>query len=178
MGDVSAAENAFRKLDIKDGLKWNWKSAWKILKLELSQTKKVAVEGVQAIREESRLYSAAVGAPGLIPIQYLSNNLMPLTSTILQESARQALSDMSSMQSKGKIKTFRKITLSSFTAGKRPPTFKAARFFDVDDSIAFDYDLEWNSELEATLQVFATPLLGMARIPIKLKNLQFDGTVR
>lgn len=151
--------------------RWNWKSAWQTLKQELQQTKKLAVEGVQAIREEGKLYSAAVGAPGLIPVQYLTNNLMPLTSTILQDAAKNALIDLST-------KTFRKIVLNKFTAGKKPPTFKAARFFDVENSIAFDYDLEWNSELEAILQVYATPLLGLARIPIKLKNLKFDGTVR
>ena len=152
--------------------KWNYKRAWETFKEQWLVTKRTAVEGVQAIREEAKLYSAAVGMPGLIPLQHLVDRFMPMISTILQDSVKDALTNMK------KSKAFRKIALSGFTAGKKSPVLKAARVYDVENAVAFDYDVEWNSEMEATMHVYATPLLGLARIPIKVKNLQFEGTVR
>jgi len=61
-------------LSIEDGeerkKQWKWREAWRVLKEQLTLTKKAAVEGVQAIKLEASIYSAVIGTPGLISLQY------------------------------------------------------------------------------------------------------------
>lgn len=150
---------------------WKWKSAWIVLKEKLDETRKTAAEGVQALREEAKLYAAAVGAPGLIPLQHIVDRLMPLSfSSILEDSIKDALSSLPSTSS------IKKMTLSSFTAGNRAPILLAARVYDVDNAISFDYDIKWDSQLEATVQIYTAG--GLARVPVKIQHLAFEGVVR
>ena len=150
---------------------WNAKKAWQVLKEELVKTRQQAAEGVQAIREEATLYKAAVGPPGLIPLQHILDQLMPYSLTnILEDSLKDSLKDFKAS------KFITKLTLSSFTAGTRAPTLEAARVYDVPNAIAFDYKVKWDSEIEATVQVSAVG--GLARIPVSIRKIQFDGTVR
>jgi hypothetical protein len=150
---------------------WKWKSGWTTFKEQLGETRRKAAEGVQALRQEAKLYAAAVGPPGLIPLQYMLDRLMPLSlSTILEDSIKESLSSIP------RQKTIKKMTLSSFTAGGQPPILQAARVYDVENAIAFDYDVKWDSQLEATVQIYTAG--GLARVPVQLKQLQFEGVVR
>lgn len=149
--------------------KWQWKSAWAVLKEQLKETRQTAARGVEALRQEAKLYTAAVGAPGLIPLQYTLDRLMPLgLANILEESIKDSLRNMP------KQKTIRKITLSSFEIGSVTPVLEAARVYDVENAIAFDYDVKWKSELEAAVKVHTA----LARVPVVLKNLSFTGVMR
>jgi hypothetical protein len=154
-----------------DKKRWLWKSAWSVFQEQMSETRKTAAQGVQALREDFKLYAAAVGAPGLIPLQHIVDRLMPLSfSTLLESSIKDALSALP------RQKTIKKMTLSSFTAGNQPPVLQSARVYDIDNVIAFDYDVHWDSQLEATVQIFTAG--GLARFPVQIQNLKFDGVVR
>jgi hypothetical protein len=148
---------------------WRWKSAWSVLKEKMQETRETAARGVQALRQEAKLYTAAVGAPGLIPLQYMLDRFMPLSlANILEEAIKEALESMPQQ------KTIKKMTLSSFAVGGATPVLTAARVYDVENVIAFDYDVKWQSELEATVQVHTA----LASVPVVLKNFSFDGVVR
>jgi hypothetical protein len=128
--------------------KWKWKDAWAVLKEQLSETRKTVNEGVQALKQESTLYAAAVGQPGLLPIQYGVQRLMPYSiATILEDSLKQALRDVEP------TKTIKRMKLNYFTAGKRSPVFQGARLYEIENGMAFDFDVKWESELEAEIQV-------------------------
>lgn len=151
--------------------KWKWRAAWAELKKQLGETKRTAQQGVKALRQEANLYTAALGPPGLVPIQYIVDRLMPLSlSSILEENIRKSLSEFP------KQRTIKKMTLSSFTAGSRAPVFQAARVYDVSNAMAFDYTVKWDSELDASVQIYTVG--GLARLPVSLKNMKFEGTVR
>eukprot|EP00980_Cylindrotheca_fusiformis_P021742 scaffold8569_cov139-Cylindrotheca_fusiformis.AAC.12 len=155
--------------DVSKRVRWQWKSAWEVLKEQLRETRQTAARGVEALRQEAKLYTAAVGAPGLIPLQYTLDRLMPLgLATILEDAVKDSLRNMP------KQPTIRKITLSSFDIGSMFPVLEAARVYDVDNAIAFDYDVRWRSELEATVKVHTA----LARVPVVLKNLNFRGVMR
>jgi hypothetical protein len=148
---------------------WRWKSAWGVLKEKMQETRETAARGVQALRQEAKLYTAAVGAPGLIPLQYMLDRMMPLSlANILEEAIKEALKSMPQQN------TIKKMTLSSFAVGGATPVLEAARVYDVENVIAFDYDVKWRSELEATVQVHTA----LAPVPVVLKNFSFDGVVR
>ena len=150
---------------------WKWKKAWKTFKLQLSETRRTAAEGVQAIRQEAKIYAAAVGPPGLIPLQYTIDRMMPLSfAQVLEDVLKDSLCQMKP------TKTVKKVTLTSFKAGTRSPVLQSARVYDVENSIAFDYDVHWDSELEAKLHVYTVG--GLARVPVTLKHIKFDGVVR
>lgn len=150
---------------------WKWRSAWAVLKEQLGETRRTAAQGVQALRQEAKLYTAAVGAPGLIPLQYVVDRLMPLSfSTIMEENIRKSLAEFP------RQKTIKKMTLSSFTAGDRAPVLEAARVYDVKNAMAFDCTVKWDSQLEASVQIYTAG--GLARLPVSLKNMKFEGTVR
>jgi hypothetical protein len=149
--------------------KLRWKSAWTVLKEKLQETKETAARGVEALRQEAKIYSAAVGTPGLIPLQHMLDRMMPLSlANILEDSIKESLASMP------KQKTIKKMTLSNFNVGDATPVLEAARVYDVQDAIAFDYDVKWKSQVEATVQVHTA----LARVPIVLKNFEFDGVVR
>jgi hypothetical protein len=153
---------------------WHWKPAWQVLKEQLAVTKQTAVEGVQALRQEVHLYAAAVGPPGLIPLQYMMDRFMPKSlATMLEDSIKSALAEFPKTT---KSKTIPKITLSSFSAGDRAPMLQAARAYEVDNVIALDCDMKWDSQIEATVQIYTAG--GLARVPVSIKNVQLEGTVR
>lgn len=133
------------------------------------ETRVTAMRGVQALRQEAKLYTAAVGAPGLIPLQYMLDRFMPLSlAEIMEDSIIEALSSTPAE------KTIQKMTLSKFEIGNATPTLEAARVYDVEDAIAFDYDVRWESELEATVNVHTA----FATVPVVLKNFSFQGSLR
>jgi hypothetical protein len=150
---------------------WKWRDAWTVLKLQLVETRRTAAEGVQALRQEATIYKAAVGPAGLIPLQYIIDQLMPLSlAGILEESLKDSLSSMKPTS------TINRVKLSSFTAGTKAPVLEAARVYDVENAIAFDYDVHWDSQIEATMNVYTAG--GLARLPVTIKKLKFDGVVR
>ena len=156
----------------KHGLKW--RDAWKVLKLKLRETRQKAVEGVKAMRREAKMYAAAVGPPGLIPLQYIVDRLMPYSiSSALEESLQSALAQVETLAN-GSVQ---KATLSHFSAGDQAPKLEAARVYDLGaNAMAFDFDVVWDSELDATIQVHTAG--GLARFPVTLTNARFHGTVR
>jgi len=155
----------------RDG-SWKWRDAWKVFKEKLGETRRKAAEGVEAIRLQGNLYAAAVGAPGLIPLQYVVDRLLPYSiASQLEDSLRDALADIKSTRS------VKKFTLSKFTVGTRSPKLQAARVYDLgSDAMAFDCDVEWDSQLEFDMKVYVAG--GIARLPVSVKNVRFDGVIR
>lgn len=150
---------------------FKWRHGWKTLKEQLEATRRTAAQGVKALRQEATLYTAAVGPPGLIPLQHIVDRLMPHSlASMLEDSFRDSLERMPSQ------KTIRKMKLTSFNGGTRAPMLEAARVFDVDGAIAFDYDVKWLSEIEATVEL--STFGGIARVPISLRDFSFEGVVR
>jgi hypothetical protein len=49
---------------------WHYREAWRVLGDKMRETRQKAFEGVEAIRKEVQMCAAAVGSPGLIPLQY------------------------------------------------------------------------------------------------------------
>jgi hypothetical protein len=164
---VSETRNALRF----DG-KWNFKAFWKEVKRTLLKTRRAAAEGVEAIRMEARLYSAAVGAPGLIPIQYVIDRLMPFSiQTQMKESLKEALADAADNPN------IKKATLVEFDSGKKAPLLLGARIYDLGSkAMVFDIDVNWQSELEAKINIY-TRRLGF-KVPITIQNVCFEGPVR
>ena len=160
-------------LSVEDGgerkQQWKWRKAWQVLKEQLTLTKKAAVEGVQAIKLEASIYSAVIGTPGLISLQYFVDSLTPkLLSSMAKENFVKALADL-------RNPNVRKIALADFDFGTKSPTLVAARTYNLDDAIALDIDVDWASEIKAKVKV--TSKIGVA-IPVTIKNLRFDGVVR
>lgn len=152
--------------------KWKWAAAWDVLKEQLVETRRTAAEGVQALRQEATLYGAVVGQPALVPVQYAIQKLMPYSlTTILEGTLQDSLKNMQSGS-----KSIKKMTLSSFTAGTRAPILKGARIYDVEDAIAFDCDVQWQSQVEATVQLYTVG--GLARVPVSISRVSFAGVVR
>ena len=151
---------------------WEWRSAWRVLKEKLRETRKMAAQGVQAIRKQGNVYAAAVGAPGLIPLQYIIDRLLPFSiATQLQDGFKESLA---SLENKNHL---RDLKLVSFSIGTTSPKLQAARIYDLgSDAMAFDCDVVWNSELEAGIKVYLAG--GLARLPVTVKNVQFNGVVR
>lgn len=116
----------FRKALRLDG-KWQWKSAWQILKSKLLETRQVAQDGVKAVRSQAKFYAAAVGVPGLIPIQYILDRLMPYTiASAMEEALKDALVNL-----KGNPQ-IRTIQLASFESGNIAPQLKASRAYELE----------------------------------------------
>lgn len=150
---------------------WRWRDAWKVLKERLRETRRVAAEGVKAVRLETTLYAAAVGAPGLIPLQYVLDRLMPYSvSTMMEEALNEALDDV-------KNRNIKRLKLTEFSAGTTAPQLESARLYDLgEEALAFDAKVHWNSELSAKIYLIAVG--GLARIPVTVQNVEFSGTVR
>lgn len=159
-------------LSTEDGKKrkqWKWREAWQVLKEQLTLTKQAAMEGVQAIKLEASIYSAVIGTPGLISLQYFVDALTPkLLSSQAKENFAKALADL-------RNPNVRKITLGEFDFGAKGPTLLSARTYNLDDAIALDVDVDWPSEMKAKVKV--TSKIGVS-IPVTIKNLRFDGVVR
>ena len=54
-----------------------WAGALQILREGLVEARRTATEGFEAIKQEFRLYSAAVGQPGLVTLQHMMNPVAP-----------------------------------------------------------------------------------------------------
>lgn len=162
-----------------EGRRWRFRRAWKVLRQQLALTRKSAVDGIEAIKREASLYSGVVGKLGFPLAQYVVDNLSPkLGAFLAKQNLINALGNI-------KNKNIRRITLEEFDFGTKGPTLISARTYDLRDqnAMAFDIDLVWASELEATIKV--TPkLMGINRrssivaVPVTLKNCRFEGVVR
>ena len=152
------------------GTTTRWVDASKALKEGFVQARQAAAEGVEAIRLETSLYAGAVGAPGLLPLQYVLDRLTPRTLVPIMASALEEALD-------GVVNSnVRKLRLRKLSAGTTPPHLMAARLYDLGpETLAFDVDVQWRSSLSAELEVTTT--LG-ARVPVTLRNVRFEGPVR
>ena len=151
---------------------WQWRAAWQVLQQELIKTRQTAAAGVMALRQEAALYAGAVGAPGLIPVQYSLDRFLPLfVAQVLETSLKESLTDIARQ-----TRSIRKVKLTAFSVGNASPQLHAARVYDLGNrAAAYDVDVDWPaSELEIKLMVI-TPV---ARIPVVVRNVQFQGTVR
>eukprot|EP00569_Conticribra_weissflogii_P008072 CAMPEP_0171332808 /NCGR_PEP_ID=MMETSP0878-20121228/3617_1 /TAXON_ID=67004 /ORGANISM="Thalassiosira weissflogii, Strain CCMP1336" /LENGTH=581 /DNA_ID=CAMNT_0011833641 /DNA_START=469 /DNA_END=2214 /DNA_ORIENTATION=- len=155
------------------GFKNRFPAAIRTLKDGWIEVRRVFTESVDAIKKETQMYSAAVGLPGLIPIQYIFDRITPLTLTAPIESALQdALAETARENDQ-----IRKITLKKFNMGEEPPRILEARLFDLGKSdMAFDLEIEWKSHARVDLEMKVTSL--GAKIPVTIQNFRFDGPLR
>ncbi len=148
-----------------------WADAGAALRQGFEQTRQAAAEGVDAIKLEASLYAAAVGAPGLLPLQYVLDRLTPST---LVPALEGAISDSLGGVNNPNI---RRMRLKRFDIGSTPPRLMAARLYDLgNETIALDVDVSWPSAITAEVEV-TTAGVG-ARVPVTVRNLRFDGAVR
>lgn len=161
---------AVLRLDGKSG--WKWRDAWNELRRQLGETRKAAVEGVEAIRLEATMYSAAVGKPGLIPLQYVIDRLTPY---VLKTALQDALQD--TFKQLKKNVNIRRIELLSFAIGDETPELLTARMYDVgNETMAFDVDMKWDSKIETKVNVITRRLA--LRIPVIISDIAFNGCLR
>ncbi|CAB9522552.1 expressed unknown protein [Seminavis robusta] len=153
-----------------------YKKAWRVLKTKMRETRQEAVEGVQAIRTQVQLCSAAVGPAGLIPMQYMLDRLLPYNIEAgVKAYLEQAMDEIPSLLSS--TAGIKKLQLSHFSVGGVTPKLEAARMYDVGpNAMAMECDVTWESELEATVQVH-TGLIP-PKVPVTVKNVRFQGPVR
>jgi hypothetical protein len=119
------------------------------------------------------MYSAAVGLPGLIPIQYIFERIFP---TFLTSPFQQALQD-SLVNLVNENNQIRSLLLKEFSMGDIAPRILEARLFDLGNrDMAFDLDMRWRSNTRADLEMKVT-YLG-TKIPVTIQNLRFEGPVR
>ena len=160
------------------------REAWMILRTGLRSTVRTASEGVEALKQQKQLYSAVVGLPGLVTTQHIVDKLLPLR---LENQLEKAFTDSIKSIKFGA----RHFELRSFSVGSRSPQLLAARVFDLDaETIGFDVDVAWQSELMVQLEavpdaetplssaIGATPSLGINKVPVTVRNLQAVGPVR
>ena len=156
------------------GFKNRFPAALQALKDGAVEIRRVFSESVDAIKKETQMYSAAVGLPGLIPIQYIFDRIFPSTLTAPFESAlKDSLRDLANDNNN----QIRKLTLKKFTMGDIAPRVLEARLFDLGDrDMAFDLEFTWKSNLRADLDM---KISGFgAKIPVTISELNFDGPVR
>lgn len=160
-GDYSGAANRFV-------------DAWRTLKQGLGEARRVAAEGVESIRQEAKLYAAAVGAPGLIPLQYALDRLTPLSlAAPMEEALREAMAG-ATVDPKSQV---RRLTLKRFKIGAVSPRLRGARLYDLgEEDMAFDVDVKWDSKMEIDVNC-VTRRIG-AKIPVSVRNVRFEGPVR
>ena len=136
----------------------------------VAEVRRVFSESVDAIKKESEMYSAAIGLPGLIPIQYIFDRIFP---SMLTAPFRDALKD-SLVQVAKENNQISKATLKKFSMGDIAPRLLEARLFDLGPrDMAFDMEFKWESNAFAELELRVG-----ANIPVKIKNLRFEGPVR
>jgi hypothetical protein len=141
---LKTARDTLLHFDDENKRQYKWRDAWKVLKEQLTLTKQAAVEGVQAIKLEASLYSAAIGQPGLIAVQYFVDSLSPkLLAAIAKENFINALNDIQNPN-------VRKMQLDTFDFGKTGPKLVAARSYRLDDAMALDIDVAWDSNNKTT----------------------------
>lgn len=155
------------------GFKNRVPAALQALKDGVAEVRRVFTESVDAIKKETQMYSAAIGLPGLIPIQYIFDRIFPsmLTAPVqsaLQDALLQTTKDNPQIQL---------LTLRRFSMGDVAPRLLEARLFDLGNcDMAFDLEMSWTSEALADIDL-RVPSFG-AKIPITIQNLRFEGPVR
>ena len=151
------------------GKKWKWRESWRVLREQLTLTRQAAREGVEAIKLEANLYAAATGKPFFL--QHFVDHMTPKFIAAAAEKAFvDALRDI-------KNPNIRKLRLSEFSFGTKSPQLLSARVYELgEDGVAFDIDMQWDSELKAKLKLTGTRI-GMT-VPVTVKNVRFDGVVR
>jgi len=155
------------------GFKNRFPAALQAFKDGVVEVKRVFTESVNAIKKETQMYSAAVGLPGLIPIQYIFDRIFPSTLTAPFESALQdAL-----LQTARDNAQIRKLILKKFTMGDIAPRVLEARLFDLGNrDMAFDFEFDWKSNARANVEMRVSSF--GAKIPVTIQNLRFVGPVR
>lgn len=155
------------------GFKNRFAAALQAFKDGVAEVKRVFTESVEAIKKETQMYSAAVGLPGLIPIQYIFDRIFPSMLTAPFESALQdAL-----LQTAKDNSQIRKLVLTKFSMGDIAPRILEARLFDLGSrDMAFDLEMNWRSNARADLDLRVSSF--GAKIPVTIQNLRFEGPVR
>ena len=74
---VMAAALRAAKSEVLNNDTTRWKEVWALLGQGFGEAKRAAAEGVEAIRAEAGLYAFALGAPGLLTLQYVVDRLAP-----------------------------------------------------------------------------------------------------
>ena len=168
------------------GFKNRFPAALQAFREGVAEVKRVFTESVDAIKKETQLYSAAVGLPGLIPIQYIFDRIFPSMLTAPFEAAMEdAL-----LQMVRENPQIRSLSLKKFTLGKTAPRILEARLFDLGDrDMAFDLEMSWssssslltsgkNAAARADLELLVASTILGAKIPVTIQNVRFDGPVR
>tara|TARA_B110000977_G_scaffold82558_1_gene110298 strand:- start:1957 stop:3762 length:1806 start_codon:yes stop_codon:yes gene_type:complete len=159
-----------------DNKEKDWDDTKAVLAEGLKKTKAEVDESLRAFNEEKDFYAAAVGVPGLRTAQYVIDHMMPgLIAAKLEQSLEKSIANV-------KHPNVKRMILKSVTAGRAAPLLTGARFYDVgDEDMAFDVDVSWESEIEAGMDVvpaMGLPAEGLARVPVLIHDVKFDGTVR
>ena len=151
--------------------------AWLILRAGWNEAKRVAAEGVEAIRLELKFTSAVVGQLGMVTLQYMVDRLTPLRfSALMEEALRESLHSM--LDDPLINMRLQKLELRRFSAGAVTPKLLAARAYDLgDNAMAFDIDMVWESQMAAEIDAITVGAIG-ARVPVAVRNLRFAGPVR
>ena len=155
------------------GFKNRFPAAIQTLKDGYAEVRRVFTESVDAIKMETQMYSAAVGLPGLIPIQYIFDRIFPSTLTAPFEGAIQEAIAQTARDSD----QIKKLTLKRFSMGDTAPRVLEARLFDLGkNDMAFDLEMKWKSNARADLKM---KIAGWAAdIPVTIQNVRFEGPVR
>jgi hypothetical protein len=155
------------------GFKNRFPAALQTLKDGVAEVRRVFTESVDAIKKETQMYSAAVGLPGLIPIQYIFDRIFPSTLTApFQGALEDALA-----QTARDNPQIRSLKLKRFSMGDLPPKVLEARLYDLGNrDMAFDLEMLWKSNAKAELEIKVTSF--GAKIPVTISNLKFEGPVR
>ena len=109
---------------INDQSTTRWADARAALLQGFQQTRQAAAEGVDAIKLEASLYAyPPIGAPGLLPLQYVLDRLTPST---LVPAFEEVISDSLANVDNPNIKRMR---LKRFDIGGTPPRLMGARLY-------------------------------------------------
>lgn len=155
---------------------WTWRQAWQHFRDKFQEARLAIQRRVQNLRHETKADSArnskSVGIPGLVPIQYVLDRLMPFSIQYQMETS------LKTVLSEIKNPTIRRIELRDFWGGQTAPQLQSARVYDLgrSDAMAFDFDVVWNSELSAQIDLY-TKALGV-KIPVQVSDVVFRGPVR
>ena len=152
-----------------EGKRWKWRESWRVLKEQLTLTRQAALEGVEAIKLEAKLYAAATGRPF-----FLQHFVDHFTPKFIAAAAEKAFSEN---LRNIKNPNIRKLRLAEFSFGEKSPQLLSARVYELgQDGVAFDVDVNWESELKIKLKL-TTTRIGMT-VPVTVKNVCFDGVIR
>lgn len=92
-------------------------------------------------------------------------------ATALRDACTQTLRDVRNPRVKS-------LSLRKFSAGAKPPKLLAARAYDAPDSLAFDIEVRWESEIAADIDMVVGGGPLSPRVPVTVRNFRFDGPVR